>query len=66
VPNPGADGLLLWEPQQTTFVNYLGIAFATGGMPGWQREPALMEPWAPPDEPPPSFLIELAQELLPV
>jgi hypothetical protein len=64
VPNPAADGLLLWELHQTTFVNYLRIAFAMGGMPGWQREPALLEPWALPDEPPPSFLRELAQELL--
>jgi hypothetical protein len=66
VPNPAADGLLLWEPHQTTFVNYVRIAFATGGMPGWQREPALVAPWALPAEPPPSFLVELAHELLPV
>jgi hypothetical protein len=51
VPNPGADGLLLWEPHQTTFVNYLRIAFGIGGMPGWQHEPALFEHWALPRNP---------------
>jgi hypothetical protein len=66
VPNPGADGLFLWEPHQTTFVNYLRIAFSMGGMPGWQREPALLEAWALPQERPPTWLLELGQEMLPL
>lgn len=66
VPNPGADGLLLWEPHQTTFVNYLRIAFGMGGMPGWQREAALFEDWALPQEPPPAWLLNLGRELLPL
>lgn len=63
VPNPGADGLLLWEPHQTTFVNYLRIAFRMGGMPGWQREPALLEEWALAPESPPGWLLDLGNEL---
>jgi hypothetical protein len=66
VPNGGADGLLLWEPHQTTFVNYLRIAFRMGGMPGWQKEPALFEEWAEPQEPPPTWLVQLGNELLPI
>jgi hypothetical protein len=65
-PNPGADGLLLWKPHQTTFVNYLHIAFAMGGMPGWQREPALLEAWASPREAPPAWLLDLGRSLLPL
>lgn len=34
VPNDGADGLLLWEPHQTTFTGYLRLAFGAGGFPG--------------------------------
>lgn len=64
VPNAGADGLLLWEPHQTTFVNYLRIAFAMGGMPGWQRHPALLEDWASPPSAPPSELVAIARRLL--
>ena len=66
VPNPGADGLLLWEPHQTTFVNYLRIAFRMGGMPGWQREPALLEEWALADEAPPRWLLDVGEQLLPL
>jgi hypothetical protein len=66
IPNPGADGLLLWEPHQTTFVNYLRIAFSMGGMPGWQREPALLEAWALPGAPPPDWLLALGRELEPL
>jgi hypothetical protein len=66
VPNLAADGLLLWEPHQTTFVNYLRIAFHMGGMPGWQRQPALLEEWALPGEPPPQWLLELGHQLLPL
>jgi hypothetical protein len=64
VPNPGADGLLLWEPHMTTFSNYLRIAYRMGGMPGWQREPALLDEWALPDAPPPPELVEVARRLL--
>jgi hypothetical protein len=64
VPDSAADALLLWEPHQTTFVNYLRIAFATGGMPGWQRAPALLEDWALPQEPAPRWLLELGRELI--
>ena len=54
VPNPAADGLVLWELHQTTFVNYLRIAFAAGGMPGWLRQPASAEPSGRPDHRPPA------------
>jgi hypothetical protein len=64
VPNAGVDGMLLWEPHQTTFVNYLRIAFAMGGMPGWQRFPALVEEWALPKGPAPSELSEIASQLV--
>ena len=66
VPNGAADGLLLWEPHQTTLVNYLRLAFGMGGMPGWQREPALLEEWALPHEAPPRWLLALGQRLLPL
>jgi hypothetical protein len=39
VPDDGADGLLLGEPHETTFVNYLRIAFRAGGMPGFADPP---------------------------
>jgi hypothetical protein len=66
VPNLASDGLLLWEPHQTTLVNYLRIAFRMGGMPGWQREPALLEDWALPHQPPPGWLLALGRDLLPL
>lgn len=62
VPNIGVDGLLLWEPHHTTFVNYLRIAFAWGGCPGWGR--GALDGWARPAEPPPSTLAEIAAEML--
>jgi hypothetical protein len=37
-----------------------------GGMPGWQREPVLFEDWAPQQEPPPAWLLNLGRELLPL
>ena len=37
VPNAAADGLLLWEAHETTFVNYLRTAFRWAGLPGWDR-----------------------------
>ncbi len=33
LPNEAADGLVHWERHNTTFVNYLRIAFASGGFP---------------------------------
>jgi hypothetical protein len=62
VPNEAVDGLLLGEFHQTTFVNYLRIAFAWGGFPGFDRR----EPdWARAPETPP-LVRELAAELLPI
>jgi hypothetical protein len=66
VPNDGVDGLLLWEPHQTTFVNYLRIAFAAGGMPVWFQEPGQQADWARPQDPPPGWLLELAGSLDPI
>jgi hypothetical protein len=58
VPNPAADGLLLWERHQTTLVSYLRIAFAAGGMPGYGVSP---------DRPPvPTELVELGRRLRPL
>lgn len=34
VPNLGADGLVLWDHHQTTFVNHIRIAFRLGGFLG--------------------------------
>jgi hypothetical protein len=64
VPNIGVDGLLLWEPHQTTFVNYLRIAFRWGGCPGWSRGEG--DGWARPTEPVPRALADVANELLPI
>jgi hypothetical protein len=36
IPDPAADGLFLWEPHKTTFVDYLRLVFAWGGFPGWE------------------------------
>lgn len=65
VPNPAADGLLLWEPHQTTFVNYLRIAFASAGMPGWRGNVSALYDWAVPGEGLPDALEGLAQKMLP-
>ena len=37
LPDSSADGLFLNEAHNTTFVNYLRIAFQWGGFPGWER-----------------------------
>jgi hypothetical protein len=66
VPNAGADGLLLWEPHQTTFVNYLRIAFASGGMPGSNGGALGLPDWAWPGTPMPRELEELATSMLPL
>jgi hypothetical protein len=62
VPNEGIDGLLLWEPHQTTFVNYLRICFRWGGFPGWNF--ADCDDSVKPE--PPAPLTELAASLLPL
>ncbi|MGH7761628.1 MAG: hypothetical protein ACREOY_09470 [Candidatus Dormibacteraceae bacterium] len=36
LPDSAADTLLLNEPHDTTFVSYLRIALAAGGLPGWE------------------------------
>ncbi len=64
VPNSGTDGLLLWERHQTTFVNYLRIAFHWAGCPGW--DPILLHDGAAPSEPFPAVLAEIGAELLPI
>jgi hypothetical protein len=66
VPNAAADGLLLWEPHQTTFVNYLRLTFRTAGMPGWERDPSQGDEWGLPNQPPPQFLTEISQQLRPL
>lgn len=63
VPTDAVDGLFLWEPHQTTFVNYVRIAFRMAGMPGWQREPALLDDWALPQSEPPAELLDIASRL---
>jgi len=37
LPDAAADGLFLNERHETTFVEYLRIAFQWGGFPGWER-----------------------------
>jgi hypothetical protein len=66
VPNAAADGLLLWESTQTTFVNYLRLAFQAGGMPGWFRRPGELDDWALPPSAPPPELADIAARLLPL
>jgi len=38
LPNAGADASLQGEKHNTTFVNYLRLAFRWGGFPGWEQE----------------------------
>jgi hypothetical protein len=64
VPNAGVDGLLLWERHQTTFVNYLRIAFRCAGCPGW--DPSVRDERDRPDEPFPAPLAAIAARLLPI
>jgi hypothetical protein len=64
VPDPAADGILLWERHQTTFVGYLRLAFGWGGFPGWDR--GQLDGWARPDEPTPAVLSRWAADLLPL
>lgn len=37
LPDAGADPLFVNEPHDVTFVSYLRIAFAAGGLPGWEN-----------------------------
>jgi hypothetical protein len=39
VPDGSADAPLKGEPHQTSFVDYLRIAFRWGGFPGWEKQP---------------------------
>lgn len=64
VPNDGVDGLVLWERHQTTFVNYLRIAFVWAGLPGWDR--GALDGWARPSGPTPHVIREIADQLLPI
>jgi hypothetical protein len=63
VPNLSADGLVLGEFHQTTFVNYLRIAFRWAGFPGWDRVDTLRAVAA--SSPPPA-LEEIARLLEPI
>ncbi|HVD48380.1 MAG TPA: hypothetical protein VNG70_13960 [Candidatus Limnocylindria bacterium] len=64
VPNAGADGLVLWEPHQTMFVNYLRCSFRWAGLPGW--DPASGHGWSAPRVAFPPILAEIAESLLPI
>ena len=55
LPNRSADGRLLNEWHDTTFVGYLREAFRWGGLPGYARSPARR-----------SYAADLARELLPL
>jgi hypothetical protein len=37
LPNPSADFVLEGERHNSTFVEYLRLAFQWGGFPGWER-----------------------------
>lgn len=63
VPNAGVDGPLLGEPNQTTFVRYLRLAFRVAGMSGWQRAPGSVPDWAMPPTAPPRELDEIARQM---
>jgi hypothetical protein len=56
IPNACADAKFEYEWHETTFVNYLRIAFQWGGFPGWQREKKW--PW--------EALAKLTEGLLPI
>jgi len=62
-PDDKVDGFLWNEYHQTTFVNYLRIAFSWGGLLGWDRP-------GPPSEryhgSPPQVLREIASQLEPI
>ena len=60
VPNGAVDGVVLWEPHQTTFVNYLRTAFHWAGFPGWSR--GFLDGWSAPP-PVPDLIVELRTRL---
>ncbi len=60
VPNSAADGLVLWERHQTTFVNLIRIAFQHGG---FLRLDALGDEGV---SAPPTELMELGYSLEPI
>ncbi|MEO5899503.1 MAG: hypothetical protein ABIR68_05140 [Ilumatobacteraceae bacterium] len=62
VPERGVDALLRWEPHQTTFVNYLRVAFRWAGFPGWDR--GRLDGWAQPTSDPPNTIAHLRALLL--
>jgi hypothetical protein len=64
LPDAGVDGLVLWEPHQTTFVNYLRICFRFGGLPGWDA--AALDGATKPNVRRPPALAELAKALQPI
>ena len=64
VPSRSGDCLLIGEHHQTTFVNYLRIAFRWGGFPGWDR--GAVDGWARPATSPPVVLRELADAMQPL
>ena len=60
----GADGAVLWERHQTTFVPYLRVCFRWAGMPGWDG--GQVHAWARPTTPFPVGLCDLARKMLPL
>jgi hypothetical protein len=64
VPDRAIDTLVLWEPHQTTFVNYLRTAFRWAGLPGW--DPASGHDGSAPPRPLPAALTEIASDLVPI
>jgi hypothetical protein len=56
LPNPAADAALKGEPHNTTFVDYLRLAFRWGGFPGWAQG----------KDPPQKELAFLTDGLLPI
>lgn len=64
VPNASVDGLVLWEPHQTTFVNYLRLTFRWAGLPGW--DPMLGNRWSADPLEFPAALLRIRESLLPL
>jgi hypothetical protein len=54
----------LWEPHQTTFVNYVRTAFKWAGLPGW--DPASGHGWSALPVEFPAGLKRIADALLPL
>ncbi|HEX4705172.1 MAG TPA: hypothetical protein VH352_23795 [Pseudonocardiaceae bacterium] len=64
LPDNGVDALFLWEPHQTTFVNYLRVSFRFAGLPGWDA--AALDGATKPNVRRPPALAEIAATLLPI